>query len=120
MLPDPSALRPAPLLEGLGRALGDAVVVGAGAMGALSEPPLQWCGARVESGALAGLVLRGAKRPRIGVTQACRPASALFTVTRAQAETGSSSSTAGPPSTCTARPRASCSPRTCGARPRIC
>ncbi|HEY8152825.1 MAG TPA: FIST N-terminal domain-containing protein [Myxococcota bacterium] len=84
VLPDPRALRPEPLLAGLARALGEAAVVGAGAMGADSDPPLQWCGARVESGALAGLVLRGAKPPRIGVTQACRPASELFTVTRAR------------------------------------
>jgi small ligand-binding sensory domain FIST len=83
-LPDPRALRPEPLLEGLARALGDATVVGAGAMGALADPPLQWCGERVESGALAGLVLRGTKRARIGVTQACRPATGLFTVTRAR------------------------------------
>ena len=84
VLPDPRALRPEPLLEGLARALGDATVVGAGAMGALSDPPLQWCGERVESGALAGLVLRGSKPPRIGVTQACRPATELLTVTRAR------------------------------------
>ena len=70
--------------RGWAGALGDAAVVGAGAMGALSDPPLQWCGARVESGALAGLVLRGSKRPRIGVTQACRPATGLLTVTRAR------------------------------------
>jgi small ligand-binding sensory domain FIST len=81
-LPDPRALRPEPLLEGLSRALGEATVVGAGAMGALADPPLQWCGERIESGALAGLVLRGVKRPRIGVTQACRPATGLLTVTR--------------------------------------
>jgi small ligand-binding sensory domain FIST len=82
VLPDPRALRPEPLLEGLARALGEAAVVGAGAMGALSDPPLQWCRERVESGALAGLVLRGVRPPRIGVTQACRTATELFTVTR--------------------------------------
>lgn len=83
-LPDPRALRPEPLLEGLARALGEATLVGAGAMGALADPPLQWCGERVESGALAGLVLRGSKPARIGVTQACRPATELLTVTRAR------------------------------------
>jgi len=82
VLPDPRALRPEPLLEGLRAALGDALVVGAGALDALSDSPLQWCGRRVESGALAGLVLRASKPPRIGVTQACRPATELFTVTR--------------------------------------
>src|SRR5262245_53871311 len=83
-LPDPRALQPDPLLEGLARSLGEATVVGAGAMGAVADPPLQWCGERIVSGALAGLVLRGAKRPRIGVTQACRPATGLLTVTRAR------------------------------------
>jgi small ligand-binding sensory domain FIST len=81
-LPDPRALRPDALLDGLARSLGEATVVGAGAMGAVADPPLQWCGERIVSGALAGLVLRGARRPRIGVTQACRPATGLLTVTR--------------------------------------
>jgi small ligand-binding sensory domain FIST len=84
VLPDPRALQPEPLLEGLRRSLGEATLVGAGAMGALTDPPLQWCGSRIESGALAGLVLRGSKPPRIGVTQACRPATELLTVTRAR------------------------------------
>jgi small ligand-binding sensory domain FIST len=84
VLPDPRALRPGPLLAGLREALGKASVVGAGAMDALSDSPLQWCGRRVESGALAGLVLRSGKPPRVGVTQACRPAGELLTVTRAR------------------------------------
>jgi small ligand-binding sensory domain FIST len=84
VLPDPRSLRPEPLLEGLRRALGPALVVGAGAMDALSDSPLQWCGARIESGALAGLVLRGELPPRVGVTQACRTATGLYTVTRAR------------------------------------
>ena len=46
--------------------------------------PSSGAGERIVSGALAGLVLRGAKRPRIGVTQACRPATELLTVTRAR------------------------------------
>ncbi len=82
VLPDPRALRPEPLLEGLRGALAGAVVAGAGAMDALSDSPLQWCGLEIESGALAGLVLRGSRPPRIGVTQACRPATELFSVTR--------------------------------------
>jgi small ligand-binding sensory domain FIST len=82
VLPDPRALRPEPLLEGLRGALAGAVVAGAGAMDALSDSPLQWCGLEIESGALAGLVLRGSRPPRIGVTQACRPATQLFSVTR--------------------------------------
>jgi small ligand-binding sensory domain FIST len=82
VLPDPHALRPGPLLEGLRGALGEARLVGAGAMDAATGAPLQWCGRRIESGALAGLVLRGRRPPRIGVTQACRPVTPLFTVTR--------------------------------------
>ncbi len=82
VLPDPRGLRPEPLLEGLRGALGEALVAGAGAMDALSDSPLQWCGHEIESGALAGLVLCGARPPRVGVTQACRPATELFTVTR--------------------------------------
>ena len=84
VLPDPRTLRPEPLLEGLRGALGGALVAGAGAMDALSDSPLQWCGARIESGGLAGVVLRGQRRPRVGVTQACRPATELYTVTRAR------------------------------------
>jgi small ligand-binding sensory domain FIST len=84
VLPDPRALEPAPLLAGLREALGAATVVGAGAMGALSDSPLQWAGRRIESGALAGMVLRASKPPRVGVTQACRPATELLTVTRAR------------------------------------
>jgi small ligand-binding sensory domain FIST len=43
-----------------------------------------WCGSEIDGGALAGLVLRGARALRIGVTQACRPVTPLLTVTRAQ------------------------------------
>jgi small ligand-binding sensory domain FIST len=82
VLPDPRALEPDALLEGLRGALGPAVVVGAGAMDAISDSPAQWCGRRIERGALAGLVLRGTRPPRIGVTQACRPATEPLTVTR--------------------------------------
>jgi len=84
VFPDPRTLRPEPLIAGLGGALGGALVAGAGAMDALADSPQQWCGGRIESGGLAGVVLRGERRPRVGVTQACRPASEPFTVTRAR------------------------------------
>jgi small ligand-binding sensory domain FIST len=43
-----------------------------------------WRGSDIDGGALTGIVLRGARRLRIGVTQACRPVTPLLTVTRAQ------------------------------------
>ncbi len=84
LVPDPGALPPQALLESLGRVTGPAGVVGAGAGDPVSEAPLVWSGSRIARGALAGLVLRGAAGRRIGVTQACRPATALLRVTRCQ------------------------------------
>jgi small ligand-binding sensory domain FIST len=84
LLPDPGGVRPEPLLRGVAEALGPARVVGAGAVDPLSATPLQWCGDRIESGALAGLVLRLEVPARIGVTQACRPTTELMRVTRAR------------------------------------
>jgi small ligand-binding sensory domain FIST len=84
LLPDPGAVRPEPLLQGVARALGPACVVGAGALDPLSATPLQWSGGRIETGALAGVVLRAPRAARVGVTQACRPVSELLRVTRSQ------------------------------------
>jgi small ligand-binding sensory domain FIST len=84
LLPDPGSIRPEPLIQGAARWLGPASIVGAGAVDPLSATPLQWCGGRIETGALAGLVLRAPRRARIGVTQACRPVTELLTVTRTQ------------------------------------
>lgn len=84
LLPDPSGFDAAQLVEGLIPACGDAVVVGAGAADPALGRPLQWAGTQVASGALAGVVLRGARRPRIAVTQACRPLTGLLAVTRVQ------------------------------------
>lgn len=83
LVPDPRALRPERLLDAVHEAVGPAGVVGAGAADPLAEAPRVWCGREVESGALAALVLRGAAGLRVGVTQACRPATPLLTVTRA-------------------------------------
>ncbi len=84
LLPDPHALDPRPVLDGIRDALGPAIVVGAGAGDPVADHPQQWMGSRVETGALAGMVLRTDGAARIGVTQACRPVTGLLNVTRAQ------------------------------------
>lgn len=84
LLPDPRAVPLLSVMEDVRRGLAPATVVGAGAADPLLDRPLQWCGREIESGALAGVVLRGSRPPRVGVTQACRPATDLLTVTRAQ------------------------------------
>jgi small ligand-binding sensory domain FIST len=84
LLPDPRAVRLEALLAGVRARLGSAQIVGAGAATSNGDPPLQWCGEELATGATAGLVLRAPRRPRVGVTQACRPASELLTVTRTQ------------------------------------
>jgi small ligand-binding sensory domain FIST len=84
LLPDPRSVDLERLLEGARRELSPAQIVGAGAALLGSDPPLQWCGRDVASNAVAALVLRGARPPRVGVTQACRPGSPLLTITRTQ------------------------------------
>jgi small ligand-binding sensory domain FIST len=84
LLPDTQAIHPLPLLDGLREALGPARLVGAGAADPVSDAPRQWSGRSIESGAVSGLVWRAPVAPRIGVTQACRPASELFSVSRAE------------------------------------
>lgn len=84
LLPDPASLRPQVLFDGLRASLGEATVVGAGASDPVGSRPLQWCGHESAAGGLAGLALRLERRPRIGVTQGCRPATELLTVTRTQ------------------------------------
>jgi small ligand-binding sensory domain FIST len=83
LFPDPTALSLRPLLAGLPEGLAPAVVVGAGAAAAPDGGSLQWRGAELASGALAGIVLRGAGEPVVRVTQACRPLTRLLAVTRA-------------------------------------
>jgi small ligand-binding sensory domain FIST len=70
-LPDPR-LDTAALVHGFDSALRPAQVVGAGAGDPFANAPAQWLGGDVETGAVAGVVLRGSG-VRIGVTQACRP-----------------------------------------------
>lgn len=84
LLPDPRAVPLLAVLGDVGERLAPAAVVGAGAADPVWDRPLQWCGREAETGALAGMVLRGARPPRIGVTQACRPVTGLLTVTRSQ------------------------------------
>ncbi len=84
ILPDPRNFDPEAFLPELSAALAPAAVVGAGAGDPLSDEPLQWMGRSVASGGVAGMVLRGRRRPRIEVTQACRPVTELLTVTRAR------------------------------------
>ncbi len=84
LLPDPRTFSPQRLLPALGEALGPAQVVGAGAADPVAGTPRQWCGRALDSGGIAGIVLRGAEPPRIGVTQACRPVTGLLTVTRSR------------------------------------
>jgi small ligand-binding sensory domain FIST len=82
LFPDPGTLDLGALLAELGTAIGDARVVGAGSADPLSGVPLQFEGREVVTGGVAGIALRGKRPARIGVTQACTPATDLLTVTR--------------------------------------
>ncbi len=84
LLPDPRSVDLQALLDAAREALGPAQIVGAGAASLDAGATLQWCGRSLETGAVAGLVLRGVRAARVGVTQACRPVSELLTITRAQ------------------------------------
>jgi small ligand-binding sensory domain FIST len=84
VLPDPRNLDPEIFLPELAAALAPAQIVGAGAGDPLSDEPLQWLGRSIASGGVSGMVLRPRKRPRVAVTQACRPVTKLLTVTRAR------------------------------------
>lgn len=84
LLPDPRSVPLLAVLHEVRERLAPAQVVGAGAADPVWERPLQWCGGEVETGALAGIVLRCGRAPRIGVTQACRPVTELVSVTRSQ------------------------------------
>ncbi len=83
LLPDPTALALRPLLASLRSPLGPAVVVGAGAAAGPDGGSLQWRGTEIASGGLAGIALRGAREPRVRMTQACQPVTGLLGVTRA-------------------------------------
>ena len=84
LLPDPRGVPLLAALEEVRTALEPAIVVGAGAADPVWDRPQQWCGREITSGGLAGLVLRGKSRARVGVTQACRPVTEALPVTRVQ------------------------------------
>jgi len=84
LLPDAAAFDTGAVVEGVRDRLETTAVVGAGAADARRGAPVLWCGRRRESGGLAGLVIRGSRPARIGVTQACRPVTGPLRVTRIQ------------------------------------
>jgi len=81
LFPDPYAVAPAPLLASIGRVVGGARLVGAAAVEGPGTPPTQWAEGEIATGAVVGLVVRGA-HPRVGVTQACRPVTGPLRVGR--------------------------------------
>jgi small ligand-binding sensory domain FIST len=83
LIPDATAISARPLLQGLQQALGPAALVGATTARGEAAASRQWWGSRIESGALAGLRIRGSRAPRIGVTQAARLVTGAMVVTRA-------------------------------------
>ncbi|MBW2313143.1 MAG: FIST C-terminal domain-containing protein [Deltaproteobacteria bacterium] len=83
LLPDPYAIAAQPFLEAIQTELGGACLVGAGAVEGAATPPVQWADSEIATGAVAGVVLRGA-RPRVGVTQACQPVTEPMQVTRTE------------------------------------
>lgn len=83
VLPDPH-LDTSELVASMRNSLGPAQVIGAGSADPLSDAAAQWCGNEIETGAVVGATIRLNTPARIGVTQACRPASDLMTVTRVQ------------------------------------
>ena len=84
LLPDAQELLAAPLLESLRASLAPAQLVGAGSAAGPEGFSLQWCGGTPERGALAGILLRGAREPRVGIANACRPATEPMRVTRSR------------------------------------
>jgi small ligand-binding sensory domain FIST len=82
LIPDATAISARPLLHGLQEALHPAALVGATTASGEAAAARQWLGARVETGGLAGLLIRGSREPWIGVTQATRPVTPTLAVTR--------------------------------------
>jgi len=84
LFPEPGSLELEILVRSVCEGLGTSTVVGVGAADPVGAAPSIWRGSRWQREGLAGLVLRGARPPRIGVTQACRPVTELLQVTRTQ------------------------------------
>jgi small ligand-binding sensory domain FIST len=78
------SLRAGPLLAGLGEQLAPATLLGTVAAPISRGPAFLWHAGETARDALAGMILRPAKAPRLAITQACRPVSRLLTVTRAR------------------------------------
>ncbi len=78
------SLRAGPLLAGLGEQLAPATLLGTVAAPISRGPAFLWHAGETAQDALVGMILRPAKAPRLAITQACRPVSRLFTVTRAR------------------------------------
>jgi small ligand-binding sensory domain FIST len=81
---DSQGLLARPLLASIGETLAPATVVGLGASPIPGASPLVWGQSEVAGTALAGLMMRGAGPPRVGVANACSPASGELLVTRAR------------------------------------
>ncbi len=84
LLPDSQELLAAPLLASVRDSLGPAQLVGAGSAVGPDGFSLQWAGEKPTRGALAGMLLRGARPPRLGIASVCRRATELMRVTRAR------------------------------------
>jgi small ligand-binding sensory domain FIST len=81
---DGLSLAPAPLLEGLARALPGLPIVGVGASEPLGGPPRVWADGETTSAACAGLLVRAAEPPAVVVTQGCRVVGPVLEVTRSR------------------------------------
>jgi small ligand-binding sensory domain FIST len=84
LLPDPAGCDLRALLAGARGVMGDATLVGSGAADAGDGSARILASGEIATGALAGLWIRGAGRPRAGVTSSCRPVAGPFVVTRAE------------------------------------
>jgi small ligand-binding sensory domain FIST len=85
LLPDTYNGHPQRLLGGLQDHAGFVPVVGAGATeGDASQKTYQVCDDTVVSNAVAGMVLSGAFKAHIDITQGCQPITGAMTITRAQ------------------------------------
>lgn len=81
---DPYGLDLRALLDGVESALAPAACMGLTAADAPGTDPLVWSRRAVASGAVGGLVVRGAAPPRQGLTHSCQPVGDPRTVTRAR------------------------------------
>lgn len=82
--PDPHAIRPDRLLQGLDATLGPVPVAGGAASSALpGGATFQFSGCQASSGCVSGLRLGGAFRHHLALTQGCRPLGAPMRITSA-------------------------------------